>query len=60
VNLYAGYRINPDTLAALSVENLLDKYYFNYLSAQVSRVPSRGLTVKGSLRIRFSDQTIKS
>ena len=59
VNLYAGYQINRDTVAAISVENLLDKFYFNYLSAQVSRVPSRGLTVKGSLRIRFSDVTIK-
>ena len=59
VNLYAGYQINPDTVAALSVENLLDKFYFDYLGAQVSRVPSRGLTVKGSLRIRFSDLTFK-
>jgi hemoglobin/transferrin/lactoferrin receptor protein len=59
VHLYAGYKINPDTVAAISVENLLDKYYFDYLGAQVSRVPSRGLTVKGSLRIRFSDLTIK-
>jgi hemoglobin/transferrin/lactoferrin receptor protein len=58
IHLYAGYRINEDTLAAVSVENLLDKYYFDYLSAQTSRVPSRGLTVKGSLKIRFSDKTI--
>ena len=57
VHFYAGYQINPDTVAAFSVENLLDKFYFNYLSAQVSRVPSRGLTVKGSLKIRFSDKT---
>jgi hemoglobin/transferrin/lactoferrin receptor protein len=59
VNLYAGYQINPDIVAAVAVENLLDKYYFSYLDAQTARVPARGLTVKGSLRIRFSDLTIK-
>ncbi|MPZ58214.1 MAG: TonB-dependent hemoglobin/transferrin/lactoferrin family receptor [Rhizobiales bacterium] len=58
VHLYAGYKINPDTVAALSVENLFDKYYFSYLDAQTARIPARGLTVKGSLRIRFSDKTI--
>jgi len=58
VHLYAGYQINPDTLAALAVENLFDKYYFSYLDAQTSRLPGRGLTVKGSLKIRFSDKTL--
>jgi hemoglobin/transferrin/lactoferrin receptor protein len=57
VHLYAGYQINPDTVAALSVENLFDQYYFNYLDSQSSPIPGRGLTVKGSLRIRFSDRT---
>jgi hemoglobin/transferrin/lactoferrin receptor protein len=58
INLYAGYQINADTVAAVAVENLLDKYYFSYLDAQTARIPSRGLTVKGSLKIRFSDKTI--
>lgn len=57
-HLYAGYQINPDMIAALSVENLFDKYYFSYLDAQTARIPARGLTVKGSLKIRFSDKTL--
>jgi hemoglobin/transferrin/lactoferrin receptor protein len=59
VHVYAGYQINPDMQAALSVENLFNKYYFNYLDAQTAAIPARGLTVKGSLKIRFSDKTIR-
>ena len=58
VHLYAGYRVHEDILAAVSVENLLDQYYFHYLDAQSARMPARGLTVKGSLRVRFSDKTL--
>lgn len=53
VNVYLGYQPTEDVLAAVSVENLLNKYYFDYLDAQSSRVPERGLAVKGSLKVRF-------
>jgi len=58
VDLYLGYQPNENVLAGLSIENLLDKYYFNYLDAQTARIPARGLTVKGSLKVRFSDLTM--
>ena len=53
VNVYLGYQPTEDITAALSVENLLNEYYFDYLDAQTSRVPERGLAVKGSLKVRF-------
>jgi hemoglobin/transferrin/lactoferrin receptor protein len=69
INLYAGYQIDPDRLASLSVENLLNQQYSRYLSVSPNPVHglgstplpfySPGLTVKGSLTVRFSDQTLK-
>ena len=32
INIYAGYQINPDTLASLSVDNLLNQQYAPYLN----------------------------
>jgi hemoglobin/transferrin/lactoferrin receptor protein len=58
VNLYFAYQPHEDIVAALSIENLLDRYYFNYLDVQTARIPARGLTVKGSLKFRFSDKTL--
>ena len=65
VNLYMGYQINPDALASLSVENLFNKQYSRYLDvapspghgANSTPLPffSPGLTIKGSLSVRFSD-----
>jgi hemoglobin/transferrin/lactoferrin receptor protein len=65
VNVYLGYQINPDALASLSVENLLNEQYSRYLSVApspghgVNSTPlpffSPGITVKGALTVRFSD-----
>jgi hemoglobin/transferrin/lactoferrin receptor protein len=65
VNLHFGYQINPDALALLSVENLLNEQYSRYLSVAPSPghglnstpLPffSPGITVKGALTVRFSD-----
>ena len=69
VSLYAGYQIDPDRLASLSVENLLNSQYARYLNVTpspdhgINSTPlwfySPGITVKGSLTVRFSDQTLK-
>jgi hemoglobin/transferrin/lactoferrin receptor protein len=66
VNLYLGYQINPDALASLSVDNLFDQQYARYLNVSPSPnhgpgstpLPfySPGLTVKGSLTVRFTDK----
>jgi hemoglobin/transferrin/lactoferrin receptor protein len=61
VNLYVGYQINPDTLASLSVDNLLDKFYVPYLAGTPNIpgnppgvvFPGAGITIKGSLTARF-------
>jgi hemoglobin/transferrin/lactoferrin receptor protein len=68
VNVYVGYQINPDTLASLAVENLFNQQYARYLYVTPSPnhgpgstpLPfySPGLTVKGSLTIRFTDQNL--
>ena len=68
VNVYVGYQVNSDTVASVSIENLLNEQYARYLNVAPSPnhgagstpLPfySPGLTVKGSLTIRFSDQTI--
>jgi outer membrane receptor protein involved in Fe transport len=67
VNLSLGYQINPDALASLSVENLLNQKYSRYLDvapspghgANSTPLPffSPGITIKGALTIRFSDLT---
>jgi hemoglobin/transferrin/lactoferrin receptor protein len=69
VSLYAGYQIDPDRLASLSVENLLNSQYARYLNVTpspdhgINSTPlpfySQGITIKGSLTVRFSDQTLK-
>jgi len=69
INLYVGYQINPDTLASLSVENLLNQQYSRYLDvspspghgANSTPLPfySPGVTIKGSLTVRFSDLTLR-
>jgi hemoglobin/transferrin/lactoferrin receptor protein len=69
INIYAGYQINPDTLASLSVDNLLNQQYAPYLNVSpsplrgVNSTPlpffSPGLTVKGSLTVKFSDVTLR-
>ncbi len=49
VGLTLAYQQNADTTWALVVDNLLNKFYVPYLQD----LPSPGLTVKGSLQIRF-------
>jgi hemoglobin/transferrin/lactoferrin receptor protein len=51
VNLYFGYQPNENVIAALSIENLLNENYRVY----THELNSPGITVKGSLRIRFAD-----
>jgi hemoglobin/transferrin/lactoferrin receptor protein len=68
VNLYLGYLINPDALASLSVENLLNQQYSRYLDVApspgqgVNSTPlpffSPGITIKGALTVRFSHVTL--
>ncbi|HLL26419.1 MAG TPA: TonB-dependent hemoglobin/transferrin/lactoferrin family receptor [Xanthobacteraceae bacterium] len=63
VNLYLSYQISPNALAALSIENLLNKQYSPYMQVWVNDFgpagaapvpfPNPGITVKGSLKIRF-------
>jgi hemoglobin/transferrin/lactoferrin receptor protein len=65
INLYLGYQINLDALASFSVENLLNSQYSRYLNvapspghgANSTPLPfySPGITIKGSLTVRFSD-----
>jgi len=69
INLYVGYQVNPDTLASLSVENLLNQQYSRYLDvspspghgANSTPLPfySPGVTIKGSLTVRLSDLTLR-
>lgn len=62
VNLYLGYQINPNTVASLSVENLLDEKYSPYMQvwandlsvpSSIVPFPNPGITFKGSLKVRF-------
>ncbi|MEP9353316.1 TonB-dependent hemoglobin/transferrin/lactoferrin family receptor [Xanthobacter sp. KR7-65] len=54
VNVYLGYQPDPNVLAQLSVENLLNEQYVQYQQF----LPSAGITVKGGLRFRFGADTI--
>jgi hemoglobin/transferrin/lactoferrin receptor protein len=61
VNLYIGYQINPNALASLSVENLFNEQYTKYLTIfpneltqTITGFPQPGITVKGSLKVRFA------
>jgi hemoglobin/transferrin/lactoferrin receptor protein len=49
VKLYIGYEPMPDVLASFTVDNLLNEQYTRYLDY----LASPGVTVKGSLKIRF-------
>ncbi len=58
MNLYAGYQPTPDVTAALSIDNLLNVQYTQYMNAYASGssilpFPSPGITVKGELRVRL-------
>lgn len=63
VNLYLGYQINQYAVAALSVENLLNEQYSRYMSVWANDFgptgpvnvpfPEPGITIKGSLKVRF-------
>ena len=58
VNLYAGYSPVPDVTAAIAVDNLFNVQYAPYMNAYASGnsvppFPSPGVTVKGSLKVRF-------
>ena len=62
VNLYIGYQPTPDILASFSIDNLLNKYYVQYMNAEGQSqpgqppaivFPSPGITFKGGLKIRF-------
>ncbi len=62
INVYLGYQIDPNTLASLSVENLLNEQYTKYmtvypneLTQTITGFPQPGITIKGALRIRFAD-----
>ncbi len=68
VNFYAGYQPNPDVLASMSVENLLNEQYSRYMTYYPNpngtgspiAFPQPGITFKGSLKVRFSDDLLKS
>lgn len=59
VNLYLDYRPNEDTTLAFGIDNLFNEYYVKYLdlrtqgSNNLMPSPSRGITFKGSLKVRF-------
>ncbi len=62
VNLYIGYAPTPDVLASFSIDNLLNKYYVQYMNAEGQSqpgqppaivFPSPGITFKGALKLRF-------
>jgi hemoglobin/transferrin/lactoferrin receptor protein len=63
INLYLGYQISPNALAAFSIENLLDEQYSRYMSVWANDFgvtgpvnvpfPEPGITLKASLKVRF-------
>jgi hemoglobin/transferrin/lactoferrin receptor protein len=53
LKFYFGYEPTPDILASFTVDNLLNEQYTRYLDF----LPSPGVTVKGSLKIRFGGMT---
>jgi len=63
VNLYVGYQVNENILAALSIENLLNQQYARYMDVYPATGTSPfpepfyqpGITIKGSLKMRFAD-----
>jgi hemoglobin/transferrin/lactoferrin receptor protein len=67
VNLYAGYQPNPDILASFTIENLLNEQYSRYMTyfpnasgtGFPNAFPQAGITFKGALKVRFSDDLFK-
>jgi hemoglobin/transferrin/lactoferrin receptor protein len=67
VNLYASYDFNPDVMAGLAIENVLNQQYAPYMTAfpnptgsgQPIAMPAAGITVKGALRVRFGEDFLK-
>ncbi|WP_210496692.1 TonB-dependent hemoglobin/transferrin/lactoferrin family receptor [Microvirga antarctica] len=49
VDVFASWKIKPDMIAGLVIQNLFDRQYTQYLNAQ----PSPGLSAKASLSIRY-------
>jgi len=68
VHLYAGWAPTPDVLASFSVENLLNWQYSRYMTAYPNPTgqgvpiafPQPGLTLKGSIRVRFGEDFFKA
>jgi hemoglobin/transferrin/lactoferrin receptor protein len=70
VSLYTDYRPNEDTILAFAVENLFNEYYVRYLDLRTLSTqfgsnslvpsPSPGITLKGSLKVRFGDTFFKN
>jgi hemoglobin/transferrin/lactoferrin receptor protein len=52
IDLFGSYKYNDDISANLTVKNLLNKYYIQYLDT----LPNPGLTVMGSLTVRFASK----
>ncbi len=61
VNLFLDYRPNEDTIIAFGIDNLFNTYYVKYLDLRTQGgnslvpSPSPGITLKGSLKVRFGD-----
>jgi len=60
INRYIGYQPTPDIFASFNIDNLLNKYYVQYMNAEGQSQPSRrdhlpspDITVKGELTTRF-------
>jgi hemoglobin/transferrin/lactoferrin receptor protein len=56
VSLYIGYQPVPGTIAAFSIENLLNENYTKYMCCSTAAgyvIPSPGITFKGSLTIHY-------
>jgi hemoglobin/transferrin/lactoferrin receptor protein len=66
INVYAGYQYNPDVLASLSIENLLNEQYSRYMTAYPNEItqtvqafPQPGITFRASLKMRFGEEFFK-
>jgi hemoglobin/transferrin/lactoferrin receptor protein len=62
VNLYVDYRPTEDVILGFGVDNLFNEYYVRYLDLRTQGAnslvpsPSPGVTIKGSLKVRFGDE----
>jgi hemoglobin/transferrin/lactoferrin receptor protein len=67
VNFYAGYQPNQDVLASFAVENLFNQQYSRFMTSYPNpsgtgtgiAFPQPGITVKGSLKVRFSEDVLR-